>query len=69
METVKIKTGFIKLDQLLKLVNMVSGGGEAKIIIKQGLVKVNNVIEYQRGKKIRFGDTVEFNGKIFEISD
>ena len=61
-----IKT--MKLDQFLKWHNFVSSGGEAKIIIKSGLVKVNGEIEIRRGRKLVKGDKVMFlkNELIFE---
>ena len=65
MEKVSIKTDFIKLDQLLKYANIVESGGVAKIVIADGLVKVNGEVCTQRGKKIREDDIVEFeNTKI-----
>ena len=61
-----IKT--MKLDQFLKWHNFVSSGGEAKNIIKSGLVKVNGEIEIRRGRKLVKGDKVMFlkNELIFE---
>ena len=61
-----IKT--MKLDQFLKWHNFVSSGGEAKNIIKSGLVKVNGKIEIKRGRKLVKGDKVMFlkNELIFE---
>ena len=58
----------MKLDQFLKWKNLVSSGGEAKIIIKSGSVKVNGVIETRRGRKLNKGDKVIFlkNELIFE---
>ena len=58
----------MKLDQFLKWKNLVSSGGEAKIIIKSGSVKVNDVIETRRGRKLNKGDIVIFlkNELIFE---
>lgn len=67
MERVKIETEFIKLDQFLKWAGAVSSGIEAKIFVQNGEVKVNNLIETQRGKKIRPGDTVEYNGILYEV--
>lgn len=58
MGEVKIDTDFIKLDQFLKLINIAQSGGEAKFIIKSGDVKVNKEIVYERGKKLKKGDTV-----------
>ncbi len=58
----------MKLDQFLKWKNLVSSGGEAKIIIKSGSVQVNGVIETRRGRKLIKGDKVIFlkNELIFE---
>ena len=58
----------MKLDQFLKWKNLVSTGGEAKIFIKSGSVKVNGVIETRRGRKLNKGDKVIFlkNELIFE---
>lgn len=68
METIYISTEFIKLDQLLKYANAVEGGGIAKNVIQDGLVKVNGQVELQRGKKLREGDIVEFNNEQYIIS-
>ena len=58
----------MKLDQFLKWKNLVSSGGEAKIFIKSGKVKVNGEIELRRGRKLTSGDRVLFlkNEIIFE---
>ena len=64
--SIGIKT--MKLDQFLKWKNLVSSGGEAKIFIKSGAVKVNGLIETKRGRKLNKGDKVIFlkNELIFE---
>lgn len=67
MEIIKINDEFIKLDSALKLVNVVASGGEAKMVISEGMVKVNGETENRRGKKLYPGDEVEFNGEIFKI--
>ena len=64
IETVKITTEFIKLDQLLKFANLVGTGGEAKMAIQDGLVTVNGEVCTMRGKKIRPGDRVELGGEV-----
>ena len=58
----------MKLDQFLKWHNFVSSGGEAKILIKSRLIKVNGEIEIRRGRKLIKGDKVMFlkNELIFE---
>ena len=58
----------MKLDQFLKWQNLVSSGGEAKILIQSGYIKVNGEIETRRGRKLNKGDKVMFkkNELIFE---
>ena len=68
METIKITTEFIKLQDLLKFANLVSTGGEAKIIIQKGEVKVNDEVCTQRGKKIRPGDDVVLDGQHYTVA-
>ena len=68
MEKIQIETEFIKLDSLLKFAALVGTGGEAKYVISEGLVEVNGETCTQRGKKIRPGDAVEFNGKKLTVA-
>lgn len=67
MEEININTEYIKLDQLLKFANAVEGGGMAKNVIMDGLVKVNGEIVLQRGKKLRNGDVIEFNNEKYIV--
>ena len=67
MEIIKIKDEFIKLGQVLKLAGWVGSGLDAKMVILDGLVKVNGEIVLQRGKKIYQGDIVEFDGKSLKV--
>ena len=67
METIKITTEYIKLQDLLKLAGLTYTGGEAKVMVQEGLVKVNGEVCTMRGRKIRPGDTVEFEGKTLEV--
>lgn len=66
-EELKIKDDFIKLDQALKFASLVSTGGHAKMVILDGEVYVNGEVCTIRGKKLRIGDKVEFDGKGFVI--
>ena len=68
MKIVTITTEFIKLQDLLKLANLVGTGGEAKIVIQNGDVSVNGEVCTMRGKKIRPGDMVAFDGKELTVS-
>ena len=67
MEKITITTDFIKLDAFLKFAALVGTGGEAKLVIADGLVKVNGETCTQRGRKLRPGDTVDFQGMRFEV--
>ena len=66
-ERVKIIGDFIKLDALLKFAALAGTGGEAKIRIAEGEVRVNGEICTMRGKKLRPGDTVTLGGQTVEI--
>lgn len=68
MTDITITTEFIKLQDLLKLANLVGTGGEAKIVIQNGDVSVNGEVCTMRGKKIRPGDIVAFDGKELTVS-
>ena len=61
METIKINTEFIKLDQLLKFSNITENGADAKYLVVNGYVKLNGETELRRGKKIYDGDVVEID--------
>lgn len=67
MKKIKIRDDFIKLGQALKLANLVESGFDAKLVIQDGLVKVNGEKELQRGKKLYDGDQFEFDGQKFQI--
>lgn len=69
MEIIRLREEFIKLGQALKAANLVSSGVEAKDVILEGMVKVNGKTEYQRGKKLRAGDIVSFNGEEIKIEE
>ncbi len=67
MEFVKIRGEYIKLGQALKLAGLSDSGVDAKYAIQDGKVKVNGQVEYQRGKKLHDGDTVEYAGQTIKI--
>lgn len=58
MNKIKIDTEFIKLDSLIKLAGVVGTGGQAKMLIQEGLVSVNGEVCLMRGKKLYDGDSV-----------
>ena len=63
MQEIKLREEYIKLGQALKAVGLVGSGVEAKDVIVNGEVKVNGVVEVQRGKKLYDGDIVSFDGE------
>lgn len=63
MNRITIRPPFIKLDQFLKLSGAVDTGGIAKQVILDGLVSVDGEVCLMRGKKLRGGETVEFDGE------
>ena len=67
MEVIHLREDYIKLGQVLKAVGLVDAGAEAKVVIQDGLVRVNGQIEVQRGKKLVAGGTVEYRGKTIKI--
>ncbi len=65
---VAITTENIRLDAALKFASAVSTGGQAKMVILDGLVRVNGEICLSRGKKLREGDNFEFEKVIYNIT-
>ena len=68
METIEITTEYIKLQDLLKFAAAVQTGGEAKIVIQEGDVTVNGEVCTMRGRKLRPGDDVCFQGKQYTVT-
>ena len=67
MQNIKLREEFIKLGQALKAANLVEDGVEAKLVIQDGLVKVNNEVDIRRGRKLYDGDVVSFDGQELRI--
>jgi ribosome-associated protein len=57
----------ITLGQALKAANVVGTGGEAKVLIQTGEVRVNGKVETRRGLKLREGDVIEVEGERLEV--
>ena len=64
---ITIRDEFIRLGQALKLAGLVGSGVEAKIVITDGLVSVNGEADTRRGRKLREGDVVSYNGESFTV--
>lgn len=67
MENIHIETDIIKLDSFLKWAGIASTGSEAKFLISEGNIKVNGLVETQRGKKLKKGDIIELNAEKYII--
>lgn len=63
----ELKDEYIELNKLLKFTGVCDTGGDAKMSIDQGLIKYNNQVETQRRKKVRKGDTIQFQQYQIEI--
>lgn len=57
----------IELYKLLKIADLVSGGGEAKVVISEGYVLLNGEVEFQKRKKVYHNDIIEFNGETLQL--
>lgn len=68
MDTVMIHTPFIRLDAFLKFCGACETGGEAKLSVQQGYVKVNGAPCGQRGKKLVPGDVVTIDGRDYQVA-
>lgn len=67
MRVVEITREPVELYKILKFEGMVGTGGEAKLVISDGLVRVNGKIETRKRKKIVAGDTIEFDQDTIRI--
>ncbi|MFQ9984820.1 MAG: RNA-binding S4 domain-containing protein [Lachnospiraceae bacterium] len=66
MDSLKLKDEFIKLGQAIKAAGYVDSGVEAKLVILDGLVKVNGEVVLQRGKKLYENDVVTFENHLLK---
>ncbi len=67
MKHIKLKSEYLELQQLLKIENFISSGGEAKYYLQENIVYVNNEQESRRGKKLYPGDIVKIGNEEFII--
>lgn len=69
METIKLRESdeFIKLGQAIKAAGFVDSGVIAKLVIQDGLVKVDGIVETRRGKKLYGGEVIYFEGEEVKI--
>ena len=67
MNIIEINREPVELYKILKFEGLVGTGGEAKIVIDEGLVKVNGEVELRRRNKIKDGFVIEFNGESYAV--
>ncbi len=67
MNEISINKEPVELYKILKFEGLIDSGGEAKLVIDQGQVKVNGAVETRRRKKMCSGDTMEFGGELYHI--
>ena len=68
MDDVPIRDETIRLGQFLKLAGLIDSGADAKAVVADGMDIVNDAVERRRGRQLRSGDTVEFNGRRARVS-
>ena len=64
---IKIETEFIRLDALLKFAGAVQTGGQAKVAVQNGQIRVNGEVCTMRGKKMRPGDQAQAGEDVYEV--
>ena len=64
---VPISSDSIRLGQFLKYAGMIDSGADAKGVIADGLVRVNDTVEIRRGRQLRHGDTVAFGDEVARV--
>lgn len=62
-----LKGEFIELIKLLKFSGIAGTGGEAKMIVDEGEVKLNDQVENRKRAKVRRGDKVEVRGQVIKV--
>ena len=64
---VGIRDEMIRLGQFLKLANLVEDGAQAKTVIAEGAVEVNQEVETRRGRQLHDGDVVALGGQVVRV--
>lgn len=65
---IKVKNDYITLQQLLKIADLISSGGEAKLFLFENKVIINGIEDNRRGRKLYPGDVVEIANEKYEIA-
>lgn len=67
-KTIFVTAGTIRLGQFLKLAGLVDTGGEAKLRVQNGEVRVNGEVDTRRGRQLVAGDLVEMGGVVAQVT-
>ncbi|MBR2534004.1 MAG: S4 domain-containing protein YaaA [Erysipelotrichaceae bacterium] len=67
IEKVEIKEDYITLGQFLKLVDLISSGGEVKAFLSENTVLINHEADNRRGRKLYKDDLIEVASKTYQI--
>jgi ribosome-associated protein len=65
---VPIRDESIRLGQFLKYADLIDSGADAKVVISEGSVRVNGVVETRRGRQLQHGDTVDFGNSSARVT-
>ena len=66
-EIIAINSDYITLGQFLKFADIIESGGEAKMFLQNNEVYINDELDCRRGRKLRDGDKIEINNRVYEI--
>lgn len=67
IKDININNEFITLGQFIKVVDLISSGGEAKSYLLNNKVEVNGELEQRRGKKLYKGDQITINNTLYKV--
>ncbi len=62
MKKISIKDEYVTLGQFLKIADIISTGGEAKIFLSSNEVLINDEVDNRRGRKLYKGDNLQILG-------
>ncbi len=67
IKEIKIESEYITLGQFLKIADIISSGGEAKVFLACNRILINNEEDNRRGRKLYKDDVIEIDGKRYKI--
>jgi ribosome-associated protein len=62
------RTGAFRLEQYMKAFNIAASGGQAKVLIQSGQVRVNGKVETRRKRQLQAGDKIQFLGETWLVA-